>query len=473
MIGQTGIGSIESIEFEEGTFNQIYYELDEAITDDSVRFIFVYGGSSSSKTFSYVQRTIIYMLEGEKNNSLIFRKFSTDIEGSIFQDFKNIIADWGLTEYFKIQKHYIECKLTDSYVRFKGLDDSEKIKGLSGIKKICLEEFSQFDHADFKQVKKRLRGQTGQQIIGIFNPVSEMSFIKTEIFDNEVFTEKPSSIQSKQINATGDTVVLRTCYLDNIWIVGDGNGGGFIDTHVIADFERDKQKDINYYNIYALGHWGKLRTGGEFLKQFKSEKHVSNYHYDETLPIHVVFDENVLPYLTCNVFQLQNGFLRQIDEIMLKDPMNTLKDTCEEFMKRYGSNRMGLFVYGDATSKKSDTKLQKGQNFYMLIKGYFAKMKPVFRVPRANPSVVMSRNFVNDILAGEIESIKLGFDAKCRNSINDYQYCTEDEEGKVNKKTIRDKDTGQSYQEYGHATDCLRYIITGMFVNEYKKFMKG
>jgi hypothetical protein len=464
---------IESIEFEDGIFNELYHEIDVAFCDDKIRFIFIYGGSSSSKTFSYVQKSIVYMMEGVDNNSLIFRKFSVDIEQSVFQDFKTIINDWGLNEYFKIQKHYIECLLTGSYVRFKGLDDSEKIKGLSGIKKICLEELSQFDMIDFKQVKKRLRGLVGQQIIGIFNPVSELSFIKTQIFDNEIFTDIESKIQSKQFNQSGDTLVLRTCYLDNIWIVGNGKGGGFIDVHVIADFERDKINDINYYNIYALGNWGKLRTGGEFLKQFKSDKHVGIYPYDQLLPIHISFDENVLPYLTCNVFQLSNNVLRQIDEIMLKDPLNTLKDTCEEFIKRYGSNRQGLFIYGDATSRKQDTKIQKGQNFYLLIKGYLKAMRPDFRIPRANPSVIMSRNFTNELLSGEVDGLTIAFDSKCRNSINDYQYCTENEEGKVNKKVIKDKLTGQSYQEFGHACDTLRYILVSMFGEKYKKYMKG
>jgi phage terminase large subunit len=209
------------------------------------------------------------------------------------------------------------------------------------------------------------------------------------------------------------------------------------------------------------------------LKQFKSEKHVGNFPYNPAEPLHIVFDENVLPYLTCNIYQLHNKQLRQIDEIMLADPLNTLKDTCAEFIKRYGSNQQGLFVYGDATSRKQDTKLQKGQNFYLLIKNYLSVMKPNFRVPQANPSVVMTRGFVNAILAGDVDGISLGFDARCRNSINDYQYCTEDEDGKVNKKVIRDKLTGQSYQEYGHATDTLRYITYAMYVERYKKFVKG
>lgn len=96
-------------------------------------------------------------------------------------------------------------------------------------------------------------------------------------------------------------------------------------------------------------------------------------------------------------------------------------------------------------------------------------MKPNFRVPQANPSVLMTRGFVNDLFLND----KIGIDSRCRNSINDYQYCTEDEDGKVNKKVIRDKVTGQSYQEYGHASDCLRYINFAMFQNDYKKFILG
>lgn len=458
---------MESIEFEEGIFNKIYFEIDKVFNTNSVRYCFIYGGSSASKTYSYCQRTIVYMLEGKNNNSLVFRKYSTDIDGSIFTTFKRIIADWQLQDYFIIQKHYIKCKLTGSYTLFNGLDDSEKIKGLDGVKKILLEEFNQFDLEDFKQVKKRLRGMIGQQVFGIFNPVSEMSFIKTEIFDKEILTTLPSEIQEKQTNETGDTVILRTCYLDNIWIVGPQ----FIDTHVIADFEKDKVNDINYYNIYALGNWGKLRTGGEFLKQFKSDKHVGNFNYNHDLPLHIVFDENVLPYVTCNVYQLQNNILTQIDEIMLEDPRNTLKETCEEFIKRYGSNGQGLFVYGDATSKKNDSKLQKGYNFYKLIQNYLSLMRPTFKVPMANPAVINSKQFVNDIFLDEVTGVKLRFDVNCKKSINDYQYCTEDADGKVNKSTIKNKVTGQSYQRYGHACDALRYIVYMIYHKEYRKWI--
>ena len=468
------MNGIESIKFEANHFNDIYHEIDEAFNDLNIRYGFVYGGSSSSKTYSISQRLIIYTLQGVGNNSFVFKKVSAKIDDTIFATFKKIISEWGLNDYFKIQKHYIECKLTGSFVSFSGLDDADKVKGLEGYRKIYIDESDQIDFNDWQQVETRLRGDAEQQIWSAFNPVSEMSYIKTQIFEKETLTDIPSKyVDLKQINIDGDMIFLRTNYQYNIWIVGDGQGGGFIDKHAIKKFEKFKLTDINHYNVYALGLWGRVRTGGEFFKQFKNDIHVGTYNYDASLPIHISFDENVLPYLTCNVFQLQNNKLCQIDEIMLKDPYNTLKDTCIEFLKRYGSNTQGLFIYGDATSKKQDTKLQKGENFYLLIKGYLAQQRPIFRVSKSNPSVIMSRNFLNDVFLGEIDGVLFGVDSKCRNSINDYQYCTEDADGKVNKKVIRDKNTGQSYQEYGHACDTLRYIFTAMFVDKYKLFQKG
>ena len=98
------------------------------------------------------------MLSAPDENALILRKFAVDIRDSIFQDFKSIISDWGLADYFTVQINFIRCNLTGSYCRFRGLDDSEKVKGISAFKRVILEEISQFDEVDLKQIKKRLRG---------------------------------------------------------------------------------------------------------------------------------------------------------------------------------------------------------------------------------------------------------------------------------------------------------------------------
>src|SRR5690606_9743402 len=118
--------------------------------------------------------------------------------------------------------------------------------------------------------------------------------------------------------------------------------------------------DYEYYRIYGLGDWGKLRTGGEFWKKFKPAIHVNKIDWDKTLPISLSWDENVNPYLTCEVWQIKGKHAQQIDEIFLEDPRNRVKDVCAEFMRRYPVDQVaGLFVYGDRTSVKEDTKLEK------------------------------------------------------------------------------------------------------------------
>ena len=52
------------------------------------------------------------------------------------------------------------------------------------------------------------------------------------------------------------------------------------------------------------------------------------------------------------------------DEVCLESPRNNLRYLCAEFKKRFKGHVAGLFVYGDATSRKQDTKLEKGYNFY-------------------------------------------------------------------------------------------------------------
>ena len=72
-------------------FNNVYWHLKDAFNNEKVRYIFAFGGSSASKTYSVVQLQIIQMLSGADENALILRKFAVDIKDSIYHDFKTII----------------------------------------------------------------------------------------------------------------------------------------------------------------------------------------------------------------------------------------------------------------------------------------------------------------------------------------------------------------------------------------------
>lgn len=466
-----------NFDFNPDLFNNVYWHLKDAFENETIRYIFAYGGSSASKTYSVVQLQIIQMLSGENENSLILRKFAVDIKDSIYHDFKTIISDWGLTDYFTIQINYIKCNLTGSFCRFRGLDDSEKVKGITGFKRVILEEISQFDEVDFKQIKKRLRGQKGQQIIGIFNPIFEEHWLKTNVFDLEELIEIESDISGHWVNKNGNTVIFKTNYLDNVYIVGRWkNGklvGGFVDQHVIDDFEKDKLTDNAYYQIYGLGNWGKLRTGGEFWKDFNPNVHIRKTYWNEDLPIHLVFDENVNPYLTCLVWQIDGKNAYQIDEICLPDPLNRRHHICNEFKKRYPNLRVkGLFIYGDRTSKKEDTGKEKGENFFTDIQKYLVDYRPTLRLQSVNPSVVQSGGFVNSIFAGRTD-IEILIGENCKKSIYDIQYTLEDSDGTIKKTKKTHPVTKITYEEFGHVGDCLRYFITMAFANEYQTYLRG
>lgn len=456
-------------DFNPELFNNVYWHLLRAFDNILIRYIWLFGGSSASKTFSVVQLQIIKMLEGKDENALILRKYAVDIKDSIFADFETIIADWNLKGYFIVQRNYIRCIATGSYVRFRGLDDSEKIKGISGFKRVILEEISQFDEVDLKQIRKRLRGKIGQQIICIFNPISEDHWIKKNIFDKETLIEKESDISGMWVNEQGNLIILKTNYLDNRYIVGPN----FVDQHVIDDFEKDKVDDYNYYRIYGLGEWGKLRTGGEFWKHFNSTDNCKKIKWQEEYPIHLTWDENVNPYITCLVWQVIGKEAYQIDEICLEDPRNRVLDVCNEVKSRFPSDRVkGLFVYGDRTSIREDTKLEKGENFFTKIVQYLQIYSPNLRIQSANPSVVQSGNFINEIYAGRGE-VKVWIGDNCKRSIFDYQYALEDSDGTIKKSKKMNPVTKVSYEEFGHCSDAKRYFLTVCFAGEYQEYLRG
>ena len=209
-------------------------------------------------------------------------------------------------------------------------------------------------------------------------------------------------------------------------------------------------KQINPVKFEALQQQNPkiMEAGSEFYKAFNQDIHVTECQYNEYLPLHISLDENVNPYITATLYQVEGNCITQIDELCLAHPKNTVRMLAEEFMMRYPNHKTGLFIYGDATSQKADTKLEKGQNFFTLFCKYIEHYYPSLRVGRSNPSVAMRGNWINDCF--ETDSIKIRISEKCHNSIADFQFLKEDSDGTKSKKKIKDIRTGISYEQYGH-----------------------
>lgn len=247
------------------------------------------------------------------------------------------------------------------------------------------------------------------------------------------------------------------------------------DKDFVRIYKAQLEKMSEYDKARLLfGDWDAMpKTGGEFYKKFDSKKHTTVREYDPNLPLHISWDENVNPYLPCGVFQIVGKAVYMIDLILGRTPSNTIKAVCREFIGKYNNHKAGLFIYGDATSKKQDVKLEKGYNFFRLVETELLKFNPILRVPSSNPAVVMRGQFINRVLEERYQEISFSIHKDIHEAIMDFEQTKEASDGTKDKKTERDEKTGVSYQKYGHITDLTDYLLCEAFQKEYSIFING
>lgn len=479
--------------------------------DKSVRFIVLYGGSSSGKSFSVAQFfAILAFYEG--CNMLVMRKVGASIEKTIYADFKAAINGIdGLAECCRFKQNSIVFN-DGGKIDFSGLDDPEKIKGISQYKRVFLDELSEYDETDFKQIRLRLRGQEGQQIVAAFNPISEEHWIKKKWFDRETWQDIPMAltignetlpqelcaVKSVRMNSekmilnpnTGeydrhapDTIVIQSTYLNNFWVVGSPDGKyGYYDQQAIATFENDRINDPDYYQVYALGEWGHIRTGAEFFPSFSHGVVCGRFKYNPELPIHISMDSNVLPYVTATFFQKEYKpddvqQVTQIDELPIESPNNSARKAAKVIAKRlkeYGYSDK-VYLHGDASGKAANTIDSKNRSFFDLVIDELERegFVVVDNIGKRNPSVATTGEFINAVWDGRVPGVSIRIDDDCTVSIDDYQAVQKDENGAIAKQKVTNPVTKQKYEAHGHVSDCLRYIAHDLLRQQYTDFSMG
>lgn len=479
--------------------------------DKSVRFIVLYGGSSSGKSFSVAQFfAILAFYEG--CNMLVMRKVGASIEKTIYADFRAAINGIdGLAECCRFKQNSIVFN-DGGKIDFSGLDDPEKIKGISQYKRVFLDELSEYDETDFKQIRLRLRGQEGQQIVAAFNPISEEHWIKKKWFDRETWHDIPMAltignetlpqelcaVKSVRMNSekmilnpnTGeydrhapDTIVIQSTYLNNFWVVGSPDGKyGYYDQQAIATFENDRINDPDYYQVYALGEWGHIRTGAEFFPSFSHGVVCGRFKYNHELPIHISMDSNVLPYVTATFFQKEYKpddvqQVTQIDELPIESPNNSARKAAKVIAKRlkeYGYSDK-VYLHGDASGKAANTIDEQNRSFFDLVidelehEGFEVEDC----IGNKNPSVATTGEFINAVWDGRVPGVSIRIDDDCTVSIDDYQAVQKDENGAIAKQKVTNPVTKQKYEAHGHVSDCLRYIAHDLLRQQYTDFSMG
>ena len=476
------------------------------LNDATLRFIILYGGSSSGKSFSVAQAVLIQTLQ-DGENTLVMRKVGASISKTIYEDYKVAASLLGISQYFKFIQNSIKCTYNGAKIDFSGLDDPEKIKGISNYKRVQLEELSEFEYADLKQIRKRLRGKKGQQIIADFNPISETNWIKKDWLDNEKLHDVPmvveiggkvipaelTKVKSLKMNEgksmvnpktkeieeyPPNMVVIQSTYLNNFWVVGSPDGTyGYYDEQCVMDFEHDRLYDPDYYNVYALGEWGVIKTGNEFLNSFNVGKNSGEYPYIPGLPIHLSVDSNVLPYISVSYWQVdlsKGKNMYQIAETTAESPNNSVRRAAKLVSKKLIELGYGdvIYLHGDASAKAANTIDDYKRSFMDLFIDTLKKDNWIVedKVGNKNPSVSMTGEFVNAIFEKQLPDLSIYIDDGCRASIDDYQSVQKDANGAILKTKVKDSVTKQTYEEHGHLTDTLRYVVHDIMYEEYVQF---
>jgi len=135
-------------------FNPLFGELRKAES----RFVINYGGSGSGKSYSQTQHEIIKCFSS-RQKLLVVRKYATSLRDSVVALFLDVMKKWELDGYYSENKTDRTITfINGSQILFKGLDDPEKIKSISGITRVWIEEANELSLPEFNQLNLRLRG---------------------------------------------------------------------------------------------------------------------------------------------------------------------------------------------------------------------------------------------------------------------------------------------------------------------------
>lgn len=231
--------------------------------------------------------------------------------------------------------------------------------------------------------------------------------------------------------------------------------------------------------VFVDGDWEfEEKTGAEFYKGFAHDRNVrnlvnegTNSAYDPERALHISFDENVHPYLPCGVFQIEGSDAYMIKEFAGRHPENTLSSVCGLIRREYKGHFAGMYIYGDATSKKADTKQEQGRNFFTIAMEELSIFRPQLRVLSRNPNILSRKEWMNAMFEKKLP-VTLTIDRGCSYTINDLQMLKESASGEKHKNVKTDPKTKIQYQELGHFSDLMEYFMCSAFMDEYNRNQK-
>lgn len=268
-----------SVEFPKHWVNDSFYPLLFCDT----RYLILRGGAGSGKSYLAVDK-IIYRMLKEKNNRFLFvRAVKDTIRNSMYRLFKDRVNALGLSQFFVFKDTFLEilCPATESEIICVGMNDRERLKSLADPTSAWVEEATELEEQDFLQLNMRIRSDKGgyRQTIVTFNPIDENHWIRS-YFPDEIEEDLDKKYEAKfrrrryvngawidfslseisskyvrQIKIPNTKDIVNIDYTLHLSTYEDNR---FVNDEYRAELEDIKNRDINYWNIYARAKWGTI-----------------------------------------------------------------------------------------------------------------------------------------------------------------------------------------------------------------------
>lgn len=431
---------------------------------DESSLILIRGGRGGGKSNTAAMEYVKACSTQEYFKLFYGRKVLDRVRESQHKELIKAIQQCGLVKEF----HYSEQPNGSLQILHKesgnvmlpfGGDNPQSMKSISDPTDVWCDEFDQFTESDFLALYPTLRTLRGRRrFLGTFNSYEVLkSHWIVKMFYPEIYdgSEKYDysvleniKISKYLVNFSDNFFIDKEEYFNQLKVAAAG--------------------DSELLEGLANGEWGYNRKGNEYYHSFKKSLHTKSINKDLAKPDHLSLDFNVHPYMTlvvCNIEETESEInFNFIKEYCYKEPINSTKRVVEGYLNDYIGNIRDVFYYGDAQGTRKiegfGSDITRFDDVRSVLRRYVTDYSD--RTTRSNPPVLKRRELINKIFSGNAffgrKKVSIFFDSSMTETIKDFSMCKVGLDGK-DKTKVKDPNTGVSYEQYGHTSDAVEYLV--------------
>lgn len=309
------------------------------------RYINLYGGRSSGKSVMAGDKLIHRIINETPHLFLLVRKVHRTIKGSQLKLLKEYIYKFGYQNYFTFLENEIRCSNGNGFL-CAGLDDPEKLKSMQGVTGYWIEEATELNEDDFRNVDAVLRGNLPNYKQGIltYNPINHLHWL------NKINLE--------------DALTIRTTYKDN----------KFTDEDYIKMLESLKEMNPDLYKVWTLGEWGvkleliyvPFEKLNEYPKEFNETIYGLDFGYNHPTVLQEINIKDAEYFFNQKLYEskLTNNQLIERLNKLISNKNNPIYADCAEPARIEEISNAGFNIFPAIKSVKDGIDFLKSKKIY-------------------------------------------------------------------------------------------------------------